>query len=558
MPILNEGDREMTELTGWFQEFRSLIDYYTYFSTHFYDKEAYVQFQSTLSYGETWENAQKFAGFLQQKNIRKNDRVALVLPNCMPYPVCIMGVHLAGAVVVNLNPEYTTSELEARIKDAAPSAVVILDCFASKLDAVLKAVKVDTVVVVSIGDLLPRWKGWALQLALHCSGRIPAFKLRDAIRFRKALLVGENFPRTGIDLEKSDLAFLQYTGGTTGTLKAAMLSHGNLLANLEQVRLLFGDKFHEGKEINVFALPMYHIFSLTINFLLASGLGVKNILIVDPRELTTVIKQLRRFPISILIGVNTLFDKMMLHPQFSTLNLSKLKLVVAGGMAVHKTVAEKWQKMTGIPILEGYGLTETSPVVCMNTLTNFEHDGSVGLPLACTEIQFLNEQQQVVPEGELGEVAVYGPQVMSGYWHQPAETAQVFTSEGYFLTGDIGLRNPQGLVFLKERKKDMIDISGLKVYPSEVEAVLLEQPHVREAAVIGENTPSGGERVVAYVVSDNPSLLENELIHACRKKLTSYKLPRQIYFCDSLPKNNVGKILKRELRSGLWKIKKEG
>ncbi len=556
MPMLNEGNEQMSELKGWFQQFCSLVDYYDYFSSRFSKKEAYVQFQSTLSYGKTWKNAQKFARFLQQKNICKGDRVALILPNCMPYPVCIMGVHLAGAVVVNLNPEYTAYELEARMKDAAPNAVVILDCFASKLESVLKTVKVETIVVVSIGDLLLRWKSWALQLALHCSRRIPVFKLSEAIRFRKALVVGENFPRVEVDLEKSDLAFLQYTGGTTGTLKAAMLSHGNLLANLEQVRLLFGDKLHEGKEINVFALPMYHIFSLTINFLLASGLGVKNILIVDPRELTTVIKQLRRFPINILIGVNTLFDKLMQHPQFSTLNLSKLKLVIAGGMAVNEGVAKKWQQLTGVPILEGYGLTETSPVVCMNALMNTAYNHSVGAPLACTEIKFLNEQQQVVPEGELGEIAVHGPQVMSGYWHQPVETAQVFTSEGYFLTGDIGLRNPQGLVFLKERKKDMIDISGLKVYPSEVEAVLLEQAHVREAAVLGENTPSGGERVVAYVVSDSTSLSENELIHACRKKLTSYKLPRHIYFCDSLPKNNVGKILKRELRGGLWKTKK--
>jgi len=545
-------------LKGWFQQFDSLTDYYRHFSQRFGENEAYVQFGSELSYGQTWQVAQKFAGFLQQKNIAKGERVALLLPNCMPYPACIMATHLVGGVVLNLNPEYTAYELEVRLKDAAPSAIVVLDCFAAKLEQVLKNIVIPTVVVVSIGDLLPSWKGWAVQAFLHISRQIPGYFLPSATHFKKALLLGEKFSFKNIPLGKTDLAFLQYTGGTTGVVKAAMLTHGNLLANLEQTRLLFGDSLQEGKEINVFALPMYHIFSLTINFLLSMGVGVKHIMIADPRQLSSLIKQVKRFPITMLFGVNTLFDKLMLHPKFFSLNLTHLKLVVAGGMAVHETVASKWQQLTKVPILEGYGLTETSPVVCMNALTNHEYNGSIGKPLAATELQFLDDQQQSVLDGEIGELAIRGPQVMSGYWHQIEETKNVFTADGFFLTGDLGFRNGQGLVFLKERKKDMIDISGLKVYPSEVEEVLLEQPYVLEAAVIGEKTQAGNERVVAYVVSDNKRLLEQELIHACRKKLSSYKLPRHIYFCDSLPKNNVGKILKRELRDGLWKTTKEG
>ncbi|MES2204695.1 MAG: AMP-binding protein [Pseudomonadota bacterium] len=537
---------QSTQLEGWYQQFNSLADYYEHFCQRYTNQEAFVQFGSTITYGHVWEIAQKFACFLQQKNIQKGDRVAILLPNCMPYPACIIAAHLVGAVVVNLNPEYTTYELEIRLKDAAPSAIVVLDCFAAKIEEVLKTVKISTAVVVSIGDLLPSWKRIGVQAFLHITRQIPAYQSNLFIKFRSTLL---HIDLNKITIEKTDLAFLQYTGGTTGTIKAAMLSHGNLLANLEQTRLLFGDFLKEGQEINVFALPMYHIFSLTVNFLLSMGLGVKHIMIVDPRRLSSLIKDVSRFPITMMIGVNTLFDKLMLHPKFSSLNLAHLKLVVAGGMAVQETVARKWQTLTKVPILEGYGLTETSPVVSMNDLTNHDYNGSIGKPVFATEIKFLDDQHNVVAEGEIGELAVRGPQVMSGYWHQTEETKAVFTEDHYFMTGDMAYRDSQGFLFLKERKKDMIDISGLKVYPSEVEDVLLEQPHVLEAAVIGEKTTSGHEMVVAYVVRDSERLLEQELIHACKKKLTSYKIPKKIYFCDSLPKSNVGKILKRELRN---------
>lgn len=541
------------QLEGWYKQFNSLVDYYDYFGQRFADQDAFVQFNSTITYGRCWGIAQKFAGFLQEQAIKKGDRVAILLPNCMPYPACIMATHLVGGIVVNLNPEYTIYELETRLKDAAPSAIIVLDCFAAKVEAVLKTVKIATAIVVSIGDLLPSWKRIGVQAFLHITRQIPRYNVHLFMKFRDALF-NNHFNK--IEIKKSDLAFLQYTGGTTGTIKAAMLSHGNLLANLEQTRLLFGDFLKEGQEINVFALPMYHIFSLTVNFLLSMGLGVKHVMIVDPRRLTSLIKAVKRFPVSMIIGVNTLFDKLMLHPKFSILDLSKLKLVVAGGMAVQETVARKWQALTKVPILEGYGLTETSPVVAMNNLTNHEYNGSIGKPVFATQVKFLDDQQNPVAEGEIGELAVLGPQVMSGYWHQEKETAAVFTEDHYFMTGDMAYRDSEGLIFLKERKKDMIDISGLKVYPSEVEAVLLEQPHVLEAAVIGEISASGSEKVVAYIVSDDKLLLEQELIHACRQKLAAYKLPRKIYFCDSLPKSNVGKILKRELRSGSYKDKK--
>lgn len=543
------------KLDGWYSQFHSLVDYYDFFCQRFTDQDAFVQFGSSITYGRSWEVAQKFAIFLQQKGVKKGDRVALILPNCMPYPACIMATHLVGGVVLNLNPEYTAYELEVRLKDAAPSVIVVLDCFAAKVEAVLKTVKIATVVVVSIGDLLPSWKRMAIQVLLHITRKIPTYSSRIFTSFRSALL-SDKINLNKIDLEKTDLAFLQYTGGTTGSIKAAILSHGNLLANLEQTRLLFGDFLKEGQEINLFALPMYHIFSLTVNFLLSMGLGVKHIMVVDPRQLSSLIKQMKGFPMTMMIGVNTLFDKLMQHPKFSTLNLSHLKLVVAGGMAVQETVARKWQAITHVPILEGYGLTETSPVVCMNDLTNREYNGSIGKPLFATELKFLDDQQNTVAEGEIGELAIRGPQVMSGYWHQVEETKAAFTEDHYLMTGDMGYRDSQGFVFLKERKKDMIDISGLKVYPSEVEEVLLEQPHVLEAAVIGEKTASGSEMVTAYVVSGSERLLEQELIHACKSKLAAYKIPKKIYFCNSLPKSNVGKILKRELRNQNWKDKR--
>lgn len=541
-------------LEGWYQRFHSLVDYYEHFGQRFTDRDAFVQFNSTITYGRCWEVAQKFASLLQEQNIKKGDRVAILLPNCMPYPACIMATHAVGGVVVNLNPEYTTFELETRLKDAAPNAIIVLDCFAAKIEEELKTVNIPTRIVVSIGDLLPYWKGLAIQALLHLTRKIPHYNSDLFIRF-KSVLSSKKDNLKKIDLEKNDLAFLQYTGGTTGTIKAAMLSHGNLLANLEQTRLLFGDFLREGQEINLFALPMYHIFSLTVNFLLSMGLGVKHVMIVDPRQLSSLIKQVKKFPLTMMIGVNTLFDKLMLHPKFLTLNLSQLKLVVAGGMAVQETVARKWQKLTHVPILEGYGLTETSPVVSMNNLTNHDYNGSIGKPVFATEVKFLDDQHNEMAEGEIGELAVRGPQVMSGYWHQAEETKAVFTKDHYFMTGDMAYRDSQGFIFLKERKKDMIDISGLKVYPSEVEDVLLEQPHVLEAAVVGEKTASGKEMVVAYVVRDSEQLLEQALIQACKSKLTSYKIPKKIYFCDSLPKSNVGKILKRELRSGNWKDK---
>lgn len=537
-------------LSGWYEQFDSLTVYYSYFNERFSDQDAFVQFSSTITYGRCWEVAQVFASFLQGQGIKKGDRVAILLPNCMPYPPCIMATHLVGGVVVNLNPEYTVYELEIRLKDAAPSVIIALDCFAAKIEEVLalETVKIPLAIAVSIGDLLPRWKAWGIQVLLHLTRKIPHYHSRLFINFKKAISSKEN-ALNKVSLEKNDLAFLQYTGGTTGTIKAAMLSHGNLLANLEQTRLLFGDFLKEKQEINLFALPMYHIFSLTVNFLLSMGLGVKHIMIVDPRQLSSLIKQVKKFPLTMIIGVNTLFDKLMQHPKFSTLNLSHLKLVVAGGMAVQETVARKWKAMTHVPILEGYGLTETSPVVSMNDLTNHDYNGSIGKPVFATEVEFLDDQYHRVVDGEIAELAIRGPQVMSGYWNQPEATKAVFTEDRYFLTGDLGYRDSQGFIFLKERKKDMIDISGLKVYPSEVEDVLSEQPHVLEVAVIGEKTASGHEMVVAYVVRDSERLLEQELIHACKKKLISYKVPKKIYFRDSLPKSNVGKILKRELRN---------
>lgn len=536
-------------LSGWYKQFTSLNDYYAHFLERFSQHDAFLQFGSTITYGEVAQIAQKIASFFQRQGIKKGDRVAIILPNCLVYPSCIIATHLAGGVVLNLNPEYTTYELEVRLLDAEPHFVIVLDLFMDKMADVLKKVTIPVTIVASTGDLLPLWKRMGLQLFLWLSQRLPSYSMSSVISLRKLINSDMSACLSPVNMNPSDLAFLQYTGGTTGTVKAAMLTHGNLLANLEQMRLPFCDVLDEGKEVSLFALPLYHIFCLTVNFLLSMGFGVKHVMIIDPRRLSSVIRQAKKLPISVIVGVNTLFYKLLQHPHFSSLNLSRLKLVVAGGMPVHESVTRDWKVRTGVSILEGYGLTETSPVVCINPYRN-SRSGSIGVAVSDTEIIFLDDAHQPVKKGELGELAIRGPQVMQGYWKRHSEQVDIFTKDHFFLTGDLGYQDSDGFVFLKERKKDMIDISGLKVYPSEVEHVLLQQIGVADVAVVGEKTPLGHEQVVAYIVSTGSVLESETLLKACREKLTPYKIPKKIYFCQRLPKNNVGKVLKRLLVNG--------
>lgn len=526
--------------------------------------------KSHLNYQDLDQFSDCFACYLQSIGLSKSKKVALVLPNCFQYPLAAMAIHKIGGVVVNLNPELTQFEFNKLLKDSDAQAVIVLDIFAGKLcDSVLLGnSSVKTIVITKLPDLFQNsLKQCFYNIVLkYVLKKIPSYdskienlKSKDisAVFFRQALNIGKMvFGTSGLQsvkLNRNDLAFLQYTGGTTtGFPKAAMLSHGNILANIAQLTERFGRYFDLGSEVNIVALPMYHIFSLTVNFLFSIGLGCQNILITDPRDLTSFIKQIMPYQINMFVAVNTLFNKLMHHKLFDKLDFSRLKFCVAGGMALQEQVASDWKKITKHPVLEGYGLTEASPVVTMNSLDNSDYNGSIGQPLPNTEVRFFDDNQNSLPVGEVGEFAIRGPQVMQGYWNHPEETQKVITQDGFLLTGDMGYMDPDtGLVYLKERKKDVIIVSGFNVYPNEVESVLVKHAAISEAAVIGVPRDCGSEKIIAYVVLKEGFVSPfdtQELISHCAKFLTKYKLPKEIIPIGDLPKTNVGKVLRRKLR----------
>ena len=550
----------------------SLKDYYANICDVFANKTAFVHLNSRLDYSQVHRSAKKFASYLYSVGVKKTDKIALVLPNCFQYPISVIAAHMLGAVVVNVNPEYTEYELGTVLADADVTVVVVLDIFAKKLLTLIDTKKVNllpmlkNVVITRLPDL------FSSQLKQYFYRFMLKIILRKIPGYRKELVAAKNagcnilFFHNAIKSEASsnnksfvienitrnDLAFLQYTGGTTGKPKAAMLSHGNLLANISQLTQQFGSYFDLGKEVNVVALPMYHIFSLTVNLLFAINFGCKNILITDPRDLNSLVKQIKPYQVNIFSGVNTLFSKLAQHRLFGQLDFSSLKFCVAGGMALQEQVASTWKALTGHPILEGYGLTEASPVVCMNSLDNSDYNRSIGFPLPETQIVFFDENLQPLPQGQLGELAVKGPQVMLGYWKREDETKKILTSDGYLLTGDIGYQDQSGLIYLKERKKDIIIVSGFNVYPNEVESALAMHDAIAETAVVGiASSETGNERIVAFVVlepglSSRPS--QQSLNQHCAKFLAKYKIPKEIIFTDELPKTNVGKVLRRKLR----------
>lgn len=518
-------------------------DYFREVCQRYAASVAFEHMKVALTYQDALELSLAFAAFLQSKGLKKADKVAIMLPNCLPYPVVMMGVFLAGGIVVNINPEFTERELDATLAHAEVTWVIVLDVFAYKLTN-----RQTKAIVVSLFDLFPSAKRWFLSFLLQFVLRkIKRFKLADSVRFRAALSEGRALSHSSVNICLDDIAFLQFTGGTTGKPKAAMLSHGNILANIRQIHQRFGASFVPGAEVNLLALPLYHIFSLMVNFLFPMDIGCKNIVIVNPRDLTALIKALKGCSLSLFVGVNTLFAKLLHHPLIKQVDFSRLKYSIAGGMALQKQVSDEWARLTGKPILEGYGLTETSPAVTMNALENGVYNGSIGLPLPETELAFLDEQQRPVPQGEVGELAIRGPQVMLGYWKNPEETAKVMTKDGFLLTGDMAYQDAQGLVYLKERKKDLIIVSGFNVYPSELEAILVAHPRIQEAAVIGVLQPIGSEKVVAYVVKKG-ELTQQAVLDYCSDNLAKYKHPKEVIFVNDLPKSNVGKVLKRVLR----------
>ena len=532
------------------QAYSSLIAMFEETCARFPQRPAFSSFGRKLSYAELDTLSARFAAFLSgELKLGKGDRVAIMLPNLLQYPVALFGALRAGCTVVNVNPLYTARELEHQLRDSGAKVIVVLENFAATLAAVRQQTPVGTVVVTSIGDLLGFPKGPLMSFAVrHIKKMVPRWDIPDHLRFGEVLKRGAALPTAKAPLNHDDLAFLQYTGGTTGVAKGAMLSHGNMVANTLQLAAWVGGLFTPGEEKIITALPLYHIFSLTVNALFMMHFGGENILIVNPRDIPAFVKVLKKNRWSAITGVNTLFNALSNCPDLSRADFADVKFALAGGMAVQRAVAERWKGLAGVPLIEGYGLTETSPVATANPLDLKEYSGSIGLPLPSTDLKLVDDAGNEVARGESGELCVRGPQVMKGYWNRPDETAKVMSGDGWLRTGDIARMDERGFFYIVDRKKDMILVSGFNVYPNEIEDVVAHHPGVLEVAAIGVPDEHSGEVVKLFVVKKDPALTEAALKQYCHDELTGYKRPRYIEFRDSLPKSNVGKILRRELR----------
>ena len=511
---------------------------------------AFENMGKSLSYAELGRQAQQFASFLQNTlKLPRGERVAVMLPNVLQYPIAIFGILQAGLVVVNTNPLYTPRELEHQLNDSGATTIIVLENFANTLELVLPKTKVQNIVVASIGDLLGGLKGWITNLVVRkVKKMVPDYHLPGAVAFNQAIAIGRAKPFIPVDITLEDTAFLQYTGGTTGVAKGAELTHGNICANIIQAKEWIGQSLDCGKETAISALPLYHIFALTVNTMFFMEMGATNLLITNPRDLPALIKDIKKHNITVFVGVNTLFNALVNRDDFKSLDFSRWKLALGGGMAVQKAVADKWKAVTGIPIVEAYGLTEASPGVTINPINITAYTGSIGLPIPGTEIEIRDDAGKEVAVGQPGELWIKGPQVMKGYWQRPDETAKALDSRGFLASGDVAVIDEKGWIKLVDRKKDMIVVSGFNVYPNEIEDVIAHHPKVLEVACIGINSEKTGEALKLFVVKKDASLTEEELISFARQELTGYKVPKNIEFRDELPKSNVGKILRRELR----------
>jgi len=521
----------------------------------FADKPAYSNFGCSMTYAELDRQARNFAAFLQSlPGMNKGERIAVMSPNLMQYPVVLIGILRAGMMVVNVNPLYTPRELEHQLRDSGAKAIVIVENFAGTLQQVMQKTQVEHVITTQLGDMLPAPKRWIVNFVVkRLKKMVPDWRIDGAIELRSALARGAAAEFKAVGVGHEDVAFLQYTGGTTGLSKGAMLTHRNILANIEQAGAWIGTNLKEGEEIVISPLPMYHIFCLTTTLYFMT-LGVVNVLITNPRDLPAFVTELGKWKWSVLTGVNTLFNGLLNTPGFADLDFSGVKVVVGGGAAVLKPVAEKWQQVTGGHLTEAYGLTETSPAASINPLGT-PWNGSIGLPISSTEFSIRDDDFNELPvwrgEGDIekstGEICIRGPQVMKGYWQLPAETAKVL-QEGWLKTGDVGYIDAKGYVTITDRKKDMILVSGFNVYPNEIESVVATHPGVLECAVVGVPDEKSGEAVKAVIVKKDPGLSKESVIEHCKRELTGYKIPRYVEFRDSLPKTPIGKILRRELR----------
>lgn len=527
----------------------SLIDLFEHAANRYADRPAFMNMGQAMTYRKLEERSRAFAAYLQQGlGLKKGDRVALMMPNLLQYPIALFGVLRAGMIVVNVNPLYTPRELEHQLNDSGASAIVIVSNFAHTLEKVVAKTQLKHVILTRLGDQLSPAKGTLVNFVVRYIKRmVPKYHLPGAISFRRVLQEGYRMQYVRPAIVNDDLAFLQYTGGTTGVAKGAMLTHRNMQANLEQTKATYGSLLKAGEETVVTALPLYHIFALTVNCLLFIDLGGANLLITNPRDIPGLVKELAKNRFTAITGVNTLFNALLNDKDFQQLDFSSLSLSAGGGMAVQKAVAERWEKLTGHYLLEGYGLTECSPLVSVNPYDIRYHSGSIGLPVPSTDIRILDGEGNEVAPGEPGELCIKGPQVMPGYWNHPQATGEVLKN-GWLHSGDIVTVDAEGFIRIVDRKKDMILVSGFNVYPNEIEDVAMLHPKVREAAAVGVPDAVAGETVKICVVKKDASLTKEELIAHCKKHLTGYKIPKIVEFRDELPKTNVGKILRRELR----------
>jgi long-chain acyl-CoA synthetase len=536
-----------------YTQYRSLVHLLEEAYRKYADRNAYVCMGKYLTYAEVDELSRKLGAWLQSKGLQKGARVALMMPNVLQYPPAIAAVLRAGYTVVNVNPLYTPRELEHQLNDSGAEAIIILENFAHTLEHVISKTGIKHVVVASMGDLLGGLKGGIVNFVVrNVKKMVPAFSLPNATRFNQAISQGAGMTLKPVDLGHDDVAFLQYTGGTTGVSKGATLTHRNVIANVLQSEAWLQPVIDKEPKVDqlviVCALPLYHIFALTACCLLGTRAGGMNILIPNPRDIPGFIKELSKYKINMLPAVNTLYNAMLNHPDIGKLDFSGLKVSNGGGMAVQKAVADKWMAVTGCPIAEGYGLSETSPCATCNPADTVEYTGTIGLPFPSTEIAILDDDGKPVPLGQPGEIAIRGPQVMAGYWNRPDETAKVMTPDGFFKSGDVGIMDERGYSRIVDRKKDMILVSGFNVYPNEIEGVVALHPGVLECACIGVPDANSGEAVKLFVVRKDPALTAEQLMDYCKEQFTGYKKPKYIEFRDELPKTNVGKILRRQLR----------
>lgn len=532
-------------------QYDSLVDLLQQCSSEYGDAPAFTNMGKTISYRQLELLTRDFAAWLQQvAKLKRGERIALMMPNLLQYPIAMLGAMRAGLTVVNTNPLYTAHELQHQLQDSGAVAIVVLENFAHVLAEVIATTQIHTVIVTGVGDCLGFPKQALVNFVVRrVRKQVPAYSLPGAVRFNAAMRAGRYETLIDAALTHDDVAFLQYTGGTTGVAKAAVLTQHNMVANCIQASSCIGMWNLRGEYV-ITALPLYHIFSLTVNCFVFMRLGAHNILITNPRDFAGFVSELRKYPMAAITAVNTLFNALLNTPGFEALDFSKLKVSLGGGMAVQPSVAAKWKKVTGCIVAQGWGLTESSPVGCVTPL-DADFDGSIGMPVPSTDLSIRDDEGNELPLGSIGEICLKGPQVMREYWRRPDETAKVMLPDGWLRTGDIGRMDERGFVFIEDRKKDMIVVSGFKVFPNEVEAVIAAHPGVLEVAAVAQPDEQSGEVVAVFVVRKDPALTAEQIIEHCRRELTSYKLPKHVYFKSELPKSNVGKILRKPLREEL-------